>query len=105
MVQAPYLRNKSNNLAKEQTVETSQRKQRNVSLPRRRALLAYTKKAEQTEEKRLRQYRRRRVCRLVVRGVNRLFWFVLTVVMSVIKWTGVLLQLVSKGLQRLRQVM
>lgn len=86
MVQAPHLRNKKKS-ASEQIHATDRKALRNVSLPKRKALLEFLN-GKQTGGPKLKQSKKKRVFPWVVRGARRLYWWCTGVVASAMLWMG-----------------
>jgi len=97
-VKAPHLR-KAKALEGEQTPKQDRPKQRNVSLPKRKALLDKAKK-HLTGAQELKPSSGRRAFRWVVLGAKHLSLYAITGAKSVIKWTAGQFQRAKKGLKK-----
>ena len=87
MVQAPHLRNKAKESDVQQIHETDRKALRNVSLPKRKALLEFLN-GKQTGARTLKRSKKKRVFPWVARGARRLYWWCTGVVASAMLWMG-----------------
>ena len=97
-VKAPHLRT-AKTLEGAPTPKESRPKQRNVSLPKRKALLEKAKK-HLTGAKESKPSSGRRAFRWVVLGAKRLYLYAITAAKSAIKWTGGQFQRVKSRLKK-----